>query len=52
MGQNKSTEKMANALVEFKFHRLGEYFFMKPSDCDEIKLCKILYFVRDMGLLV
>jgi hypothetical protein len=25
--------------------------FMEPSDCDEISLCKILYFVRGMGLL-
>jgi hypothetical protein len=41
---------MEKALAEFKFCCLGKYF-MEPSDYDEILLCKVLYFVKDMGLL-
>jgi hypothetical protein len=43
---------MAEALVEFKFRRLGKYcIFMEARDYDEIPLCKMLYFVRGAGLL-
>jgi hypothetical protein len=42
--------KMAKALVEFKFHHYDS-ISMEPSDYDVIPLCKIPYFVRDMGLL-
>jgi hypothetical protein len=38
------------ALVGFRFHLSGKHF-MEPSDYDEIPLCKVLYFVRSMGLL-
>jgi hypothetical protein len=43
-------KKMAKAEAEFKFWSLGK-FFMEQSDFEEIPLCKILYFVRGMGLL-
>jgi hypothetical protein len=43
-------EKIAKALVEFKFHCLDN-IFMEPSECDEILLCKVLYFVRGMAVL-
>jgi hypothetical protein len=39
------------ALDELRFSCLGKHF-MNPSNCDEIPLCKILYFVRGTGLLV
>jgi hypothetical protein len=45
MNNKKSAEKMAKALAELKFRRLGN-IFMEPSDYDEIPLCKVLYFVR------
>jgi hypothetical protein len=38
------------ALAGLKFCHLRKHF-MEPSDYDEIPLCKILYFVRGMGLL-
>jgi hypothetical protein len=50
MDHKKSTVKMAKALAEFRFRRLGNVF-MEPSYYDEIPLCKVLYFVRGMGLL-
>jgi hypothetical protein len=50
MDHKKFTGKMAKALAEFKFRRSGN-MFMEPSDYYEIPLCKILYFVRGMGLL-
>jgi hypothetical protein len=37
-------------LAEFRFCRLGKHF-MEPNDYEEIPLCKILYFVKGMGLL-
>jgi hypothetical protein len=46
MDRKKSTGKMAKALAEFKFRRLRKHIFMEPRDCDEITLCKILFFVR------
>jgi hypothetical protein len=39
------------ALAGLRFCHLGKHF-MEPSDYDEILLCKTLYFVRGMGLLV
>jgi hypothetical protein len=36
--------------AELKFHHLGKSF-TEPNNYDEIPLCKILYFVRGMGLL-
>jgi len=36
--------------AELRSCRLGKRF-MEPSDRDTIPLCKILYFVRGMGLL-
>jgi hypothetical protein len=39
------------ALAELRVHRLGKHF-EKPNDYDETALCKILYFVGSMGLLV
>jgi hypothetical protein len=41
---------MAKALAEFNFCCLGGNF-VERSDCNEIPLCKILYFVNGMGLL-
>jgi hypothetical protein len=38
-------------LDELRFHRLDKHF-MRTSDYDSFPLCKILYFVRGMGLLV
>jgi hypothetical protein len=50
MDHKKSTEKMATALVEFQCRRLGKHF-MESSNCNDIPLCKVLYFVRCTGLL-
>jgi hypothetical protein len=36
------------ALAEKKFHHL-EMHFKKPSDYNEIPLCKILYFIKRYG---
>jgi hypothetical protein len=38
------------ALAGLRFRPLGKHF-MEPSDYDKILLCKILDFVRYMGLL-
>jgi hypothetical protein len=46
----KSVTYKCVALDELRFRRLGIHF-MESSDYDEIPLCKILYFVRDTGLL-
>jgi hypothetical protein len=41
---------MAKSLAEFKFRLFGKHF-TKPSDYDEIPLCKIMYFIRSTELL-
>jgi hypothetical protein len=38
------------ASAELRFLRLGKHF-TEPSNYDKIPLCKILYFVRGMGLM-
>jgi hypothetical protein len=38
-------------IVQTRYY-LSFVHFMEPSDYDEISLCKILYFVRGIGLLV
>jgi hypothetical protein len=41
---------MAKSLAEFEFRRLAN-IFMEPNDYEEVQLCTILYFARDMELL-
>jgi hypothetical protein len=50
MNRKKSTGKMAKALAELQFCRLGKHFY-RAKRYDEIPLRKISYFVRDTGLL-
>jgi hypothetical protein len=51
MDHKKSTEKNGEGFSWIQISSLKVNVFMEPSGYDEIMLFKILYFVRDTGLL-
>jgi hypothetical protein len=47
---NRNSLTYLMALAEFRFRRLGK-LFTETNSCDKIVLCKVVYFVRDTGLM-